>query len=58
MASNIAQPILRDAKEPQRHVLRQCIGNVAGVGLQSNRTVREALALAFQGIDQSEVLED
>ena len=28
VACNVAQSLLRDAKEAQRHVLRQCIGNV------------------------------
>ena len=54
----IAQSLLRDAKEAQRHVLRQCIGNVAGVHLQSNWTLREALALGFQRFDQAELFED
>jgi hypothetical protein len=54
----IAQSLLRDAKEAQRHVLRQCIGNVPGVHLQSNWTLREALALGFQRFDQAEVFED
>ena len=58
VACNVAQSLLRDAKEAQRHVLRQCIGNVPGVHLQSNLTLREALALGFQRFDQAEVFED
>jgi hypothetical protein len=54
----IAQSLLRDAKEAERHVLRQCIGNVAGVHIHSNWTLREALALGFQRFDQAEVFED
>jgi len=58
VACNVAQSLLRDAKEAQRHFLRKCIGNVPGVHLQSNWTPREALALGFQRFDQSEVFAD
>ena len=58
VACNVAQSLLRDAKEAQRHVLRQCIGNIPGVRLQSNWKLREALALGFQRFDQPEVFED
>jgi hypothetical protein len=42
VACNVAQSLLRDAKEAQCHVLRQCTGNVPRVHLQSNWTLREA----------------
>ena len=36
MAFNIAQPLLRDAKEAERGVARQLLGNFACVHLQSS----------------------
>src|SRR5262245_630616 len=58
VAGDVAQAFLCDAKQAERHIRRQPLGNVAGIGLHARRTrARETLALGLQCFDEAEVFE-
>src|SRR5215510_4227161 len=53
MTGDVAQAFLRDAKQAERHIRRQRLGNVVGIHLHARRTrAREALALGLQCFDE------
>src|SRR5262245_43769267 len=58
VTGNVAQAFLRNAKQAERHIRWQLLGNVAGIGLHARRTrARDALALGLQCFDETEVFE-
>src|SRR5215813_9743695 len=58
VARDIAQAFLRDTKQAERHILRQPLGDVAGIRLHAYwRRARDALALRLQCFDEAQVFE-
>src|SRR5262245_60014456 len=58
VARDVTQAFLRDAKQAERHILRQPLGDVAGIRLHAYwRRARDALALGLQCFDETQVFE-